>query len=76
MKSLVILSVVGSETIKEMTIPVSNIEECLIAADKAFCEALAFLKGEVPWKVTWTTQQIARDRKLIPLKRALEGRKR
>ncbi len=76
MKSLVILSVVGNETIKEMTIPVANIEECLIAADKAFCEALAFLNGEVQWKVTWTTQQIARDHKLIPLKRALEGRKK
>jgi hypothetical protein len=76
MKSVVILSVVGNETIKEMTIPVSNIEECLIAADKAFCEALAFLKGEVQWKVTWASQPLVRDHKLIPLKRALEGRKR
>lgn len=56
MESLVILSVVGDKTIKEMIIPVTNIEECLTAADKAFCEAMTFLKGKVPW----TTKQIGR----------------
>ena len=52
MNGLVILAVLGNKITKEFTIPVTSIEECLWAADVAYCEVVTFLDEQLKVKTT------------------------
>ena len=52
MNGLVIVAVFGDTIVKEFTIPITHIEECLWAADLAYCEAVTFLDEQLKVKTS------------------------
>jgi hypothetical protein len=46
MNHLIIKVILGNKTVEDFTIPVTNMEECLFAADVAYREAMTYLRSQ------------------------------
>jgi hypothetical protein len=57
MTGLVILAVLGDTIVKEFTIPIPHIEDCLWAADVSYCKAVDFLAEQSKAKTNGVLDQ-------------------